>query len=262
MNGKPEIRTSDWQSDSYGESDCQSEIRMTTDYREFYRRNLPHWQPPGTTLFITFRLAGSLPQTVLAALQAQRDEEARVLLTLENVEERQKQAYLDTRRAFGRWDTVLDTAKHGPWWLANPQIAAIVDEALHYRHQRVYDLLAFCIMSTYVHLVCTPLQRENGTYHAHQRILQSLKRHTARRANIILQRRGAFWQAESYDHFVRNAGALERIIQYVINNPVKAGLVSERSEWPWSYCASDTYSEWQSELYGSECHSDLRGGVT
>src|SRR5688572_30411852 len=30
------------------------------NYRSSYRRNLPHVQPPGAILFITFRLAGSL----------------------------------------------------------------------------------------------------------------------------------------------------------------------------------------------------------
>lgn len=35
------------------------------DYREFYRRNLPHFQPAGGTFFVTFRLAGSIPRAVL-----------------------------------------------------------------------------------------------------------------------------------------------------------------------------------------------------
>ena len=35
------------------------------DYKPFYRRNLPHIQPPGATFFVTFHLAGSLPRTVL-----------------------------------------------------------------------------------------------------------------------------------------------------------------------------------------------------
>jgi putative transposase len=46
----------------------------------------------------------------------------------------------------------------------------------------------------------------------------------------------AFWQYESYDHFVRNDAQLERIIKYVLYNPVKAGLVDDRSHWKWSYC--------------------------
>ena len=68
-----------------------------------------------------------------------------------------------------------------------------------------------------------------------KRIMQSLKRYTARQANKVLERKGAFWQAESYDHVVRDADELVRIVQYVINNPVKAGLVSYWEAWPWTY---------------------------
>jgi putative transposase len=65
--------------------------------------------------------------------------------------------------------------------------------------------------------------------------MQSLKRHTARQANLALGRQGAFWQDESYDHVVRNAGEFERIVSYILENPVKAGLVSDWQAWPWSY---------------------------
>ncbi|MBN1145730.1 MAG: hypothetical protein JXA78_00630 [Anaerolineales bacterium] len=48
-------------------------------------------------------------------------------------------------------------------------------------------------------------------------------------------RLGVFWQAESYDHVARDDRELERILQYVIYNPVKAGLVLEWEKWPWTY---------------------------
>ncbi|MEK7277378.1 MAG: hypothetical protein AAB427_08520, partial [Chloroflexota bacterium] len=38
----------------------------------FYRRRLPHWQPPGATIFITWRLYGSLPREVIGRLTAER----------------------------------------------------------------------------------------------------------------------------------------------------------------------------------------------
>jgi len=68
--------------------------------------------------------------------------------------------------------------------------------------------------------------------------MQSLKRYTAAKANKILVRRGPFWQHENYDHIVRNEHELERIIVYVLNNPVKAGLVKNRDDWKWNYCRS------------------------
>ena len=67
-------------------------------------------------------------------------------------------------------------------------------------------------------------------------ILRLLKGSTAHECNKKLGRKGAFWQHESYDHVVRNQEELSRIIEYVMNNPVKAKLVDNADDWKWSYC--------------------------
>jgi len=67
------------------------------------------------------------------------------------------------------------------------------------------------------------------------RIMMSLKRHTAFEANKLLGRSGAFWQDESYDHVVRDREELGRIIEYVLDNPIQAGLAHSRRAWQWSY---------------------------
>ena len=206
----------------------------TLRHREFYRRHLPHWQPGGATLFVTFRLAGSLPRGMAAELRAERKGRQPALALTDDGRERRGLS-LDSRLPFERWDTALDRAAQGPRWLAQPRVAAAVSEALHYRHERAYDLVAFCIMPNHVHLVCTPLAREDGTYFPLDRVLQSLKRHTARQANRTLERQGPFWQAESYDHVVRDEEELERVIAYVKTNPVKAGLVPDWVDWPWTF---------------------------
>jgi REP element-mobilizing transposase RayT len=43
------------------------------------------------------------------------------------------------------------------------------------------------------------------------------------------------WQSESYDHIVRDEDEFYRIINYIINNPVKAGLVENWQDWPHTY---------------------------
>lgn len=67
-------------------------------------------------------------------------------------------------------------------------------------------------------------------------ILRLIKGSTAREANKMLNRSGSFWQHESYDHLVRNDMARERIIRYILKNPVKAGLVKKWNDWEWTYC--------------------------
>ena len=67
-----------------------------------------------------------------------------------------------------------------------------------------------------------------------ERIMHSIKRHTARKCNLRLRRRGRFWQQESYDHWARDEDELERIILYVEQNPVKAGLAAKPEDWLFS----------------------------
>lgn len=62
-----------------------------------------------------------------------------------------------------------------------------------------------------------------------------LKGSTARKANQLLGRTGMpFWQDESYDHWVRDRQQLERIVRYIEDNPVSAGLAAAVCQWPWS----------------------------
>ena len=119
----------------------------------------------------------------------------------------------------------------------------------------MYRLDAYCIMSNHVHVVFTPLviessrtdansaentaQTKDLCYNTLSTIMQSLKGYTARKANRLLGRNGVFWQPESYDHVVRDANEWQRIVTYVLNNPVKAGLVDRWEKWQWNYCRLD-----------------------
>ena len=127
-------------------------------------------------------------------------------------------------------DRMLDQPVCGPVFLRQPEIARIIVDALHAGQDRFrrYELHAFVVMSNHVHVLFEPLAQVAG-------ITRALKGFTARRANEVLHRIGQpFWQDESFDHWIRNAREFERIVHYIENNPVKAGLASRASLWPWS----------------------------
>jgi putative transposase len=205
------------------------------DYQYFYRRNLPHFQPSGATLFVTFRLVDSIPLALLIRWKEEAKSINKQLAEIGDPEEQARLTYLEMRRQFGRWDKALDTATNGPFWLHDPRITQLVADSLHYLDNRQYALNTFSIMSNHVHLIFTPLQKVGEKYYALQAIMHSLKRHTARKGNLVLGRTGGFWQEESFDHVVRDSDELQRIKHYILNNPVKAGLVRQWDEWPWSY---------------------------
>ena len=237
------------------------------DYKPFYRRNLPHIQPPGATFFVTFHLAGSLPQSVLQQWREEKSqleaEKLRILklqndADLASVEHR---IFQQKREWFKKIEKTLDDAQSGPVWLKDDQIAKVVADSMHYLDGKVYHLDAYCIMANHVHVIFAPLpiqslnvaqtfslrdndndaQTKSLRYNTLSSIMQSLKGYTARKANQHLGRSGAFWQHESYDHCVRNPNELKRIITYVLNNPVKTGLVNEWQKWPWNYYCSANF---------------------
>ena len=202
---------------------------MPIDYKHFYRRHLPHYQPPGATFFITFRLAGSLPAEVRQRLEVEAqciapDIERRAPQLCQQAADK---AYM---QFFEQWDSELDASRSGPRWLAEPAIAQLVCEALHYRDGRVYTLDAYSVMPNHVHLVCTPLSSGSGFYSL-SKIMHSLKGFTAWQANRLLKRKQDFWQHENYDHVVRDEKEFEHIVKYVLDNPIRAGLPEN-----WAYC--------------------------
>jgi len=89
------------------------------------------------------------------------------------------------------------------------------------------------------------LETEDGIYRNRvseyivSKILQDLKRYTSGKCNKALNRSGTFWQHESYDHVVRDHKELIRIVNYVLNNPIKTGLCEKWENWKWSYCNFD-----------------------
>lgn len=245
------------------------------EYRQFYRRNLPHIQPPEAALFVTFRLADSIPQSVLE----QWRQEKRILLAewlkKEAVEKEQfdpvakQEAWLEfSRRWFRRFESLLHEETTGPLWLKEDPIAQVVAEALHHRDGKDYRLDAYCVMANHVHVVFAPLltgaqarklaesailrkkglptetqtdsSRNNDQKVVLAAIMQSLKGFTAWKANQLLKRRGAFWQHESFDHVIQNQAEWERVVKYVLDNPVNAGLVESRQDWKWSFRREET----------------------
>lgn len=202
---------------------------------DFYRRNLPHWQPHNAEYFVTFRLSGSLPSIVIDQLKRERRQ-------INDVQEGSSD--LDTvskknrrRQIFKKYEKALDSSDFGPTWLANSDIANIIEEALLYRDKKEYDLFAFCIMSNHVHMIFQLLDDAlSKTEFPVTNILRKLKSFTGLKANQKLERTGAFWHSESYDHVIRDQNELENTIRYVLNNPVKIGLVDNWKDWQYNYC--------------------------
>jgi REP element-mobilizing transposase RayT len=174
-----------------------------------YERRLPHWDVVGQSLFVTFRLHGSLPANRVFP----------------------PDPLASSGRAFVAVDRLLDASASGPLFLRRPEIAQMVVAALRHGDTELhrYQLHAFVVMPNHVHLLVTP-------YVVSTEWLGPLKGFTAHQANLLLGQRGPFWQDESYDHLVR-PGGFDRVRGYIEMNPVKAGLAATPEQFPWSSAA-------------------------
>lgn len=98
----------------------------TSDYRLYYERTLPHYQPPGATLFLTYRLFGSLPATVIERLRTESKELQSRLCSINEPKPRATQADYYQRYLFGLWDEAIHADRVGPQWLVNSSIASLL----------------------------------------------------------------------------------------------------------------------------------------
>lgn len=79
-------------------------------------------------------------------------------------------------------------------------------------------------MPDHVHLIFTPLVNlEKAAVCSLAEITDAIKGASAHKINRAIHRKGRVWQAESLDHVLRSSESLAAKIQYVLENPVRAG---------------------------------------
>ncbi|NOZ39406.1 MAG: hypothetical protein GXP24_04170 [Planctomycetes bacterium] len=209
----------------------------------FRRRHLPHWDVAGKPVFVTACLHGSLSAAGLTRFRDYCDQlETRPCPNDLSQEEWKHQKH---KLAFALVDQMLDhesPVEH----LADDRQAEIVQDAfLHFAKER-YALLAFVVMPSHHHWLFLPNENwSQGTLQntsakarqfrtPRQMISHSIQSYTATHCNRIRGQTGKYWQSETFDHWARDEAEMLRIVAYIENNPVKAGLVEHPKEWRWS----------------------------
>ena len=199
---------------------------MSNSHPLFYRRNLPHWQPSQTDFFITYRLHGSIPVYRIKEMQ---ENYCVAKNRLQNATFEELKILEDDY--FFLFDEALDKKLNEPYWLSNDSIASIVWDSLKFNDNKEYTLWSSCIMPNHVHILLSTLENSSPL----DKILQNHKKFTASKCNKVLNRKGQFWQHESFDRIIRNDKHFNATVRYIINNPVKAGMAKNWEDWKWTY---------------------------
>jgi REP element-mobilizing transposase RayT len=119
------------------------------------------------------------------------------------------------------------------WTLPALARSIVLDCCLHDNGWK-YNLRVAVVMPEHVHLIFTPLvDYEEMEMFSLAKIMDALTGASAHKINRALGRNGRVWQAESFDHVLRSSESLDAKILYLLENPVRRGLVREWNQYPW-----------------------------
>lgn len=179
----------------------------------YSRGYLPHFDGGEIPQFITARLFDSLPQNILQKFQLELERKG--IKNIEYEMRKQIEGFLDRG--------------YGECFLRDEKIAKIAVDALLFHAEKKYKLIAWVVMPIHIHFLAVPFKDIELA-----EITHSIKSYTAKEANKVLNRTGKFWQRESFDRYIRNYKHFIKTIDYIENNPVKAELYENYTDWKFS----------------------------
>lgn len=181
------------------------------------RGYMPHFDSPELTQHITFSLADSIPAHVLNGLRNEVDTES----------SGRSKREVELRK---RIETLMD-AGHGACLLRDPIHARSVESALLHFDGVRYRLTAWVVMPNHVHAMFQTIAPWTLA-----QVVGSWKSYTSKQIlrNNAEPLRPPVWYREYWDRYIRNERHFSNALNYIHQNPVKAGLVSHASLWPWS----------------------------
>jgi REP element-mobilizing transposase RayT len=118
-------------------------------------------------------------------------------------------------------------------WRLPAEAREIVLECCLKENNRKFDLHTVVVMPDHAHLLLSPLRDVDRWNFSLPQIMHAIKGASARKINILLGRSGPVWQEEFFDHVLRSNNSLAEKVDYICQNPVRAGLVKAESEYPW-----------------------------
>jgi putative transposase len=103
-----------------------------------------------------------------------------------------------------------------------------------------FSLFGYVIMPTHLHLLLAPAKLDLTA------LTRELKKFTAQEISKARDASGPIWQPRYFDFILRRVSDCWDKLQYIHENPVRAGLVHKPTEWKWSsathYASQDASS--------------------
>ena len=123
-------------------------------------------------------------------------------------------------------------ATYRRWVLPETVRGLVLEHCLH-DHEVKLLVHGAVVMPDHVHMIFSSLTDELGNPFGLAEIMNSIKGASAHSINKALNRRGPVWQREFFDHVLRSDESARSKAEYICDNPVRKGLVTEAGDYPW-----------------------------
>jgi len=124
-------------------------------------------------------------------------------------------------------------------YFKNNEIAQIIKDEINFRTtKKEIMLFCYCLMPDHLHML---LSLHNSYEKRLQDWIIAFKRHT-RRIGYQKFKIRSLWQRDFYEHIIRREESLIEKANYIVENPVRKGIVEECEDYPHSWI-SDEFPE-------------------
>ena len=139
------------------------------------------------------------------------DKPKRKIIRLQNFDYATPRPYFITIRARNK----------EPLFLNEKLNQQIINCLIEEKRRSSFKIFAYCLMPNHLHLLLAPFREEISV----SRYIGAFKSRTTRMA-WAFGVSGKLWQGRFHDHILRRREDLKTIGQYILDNPVRKGLVS------------------------------------
>jgi len=107
----------------------------------------------------------------------------------------------------------------------------VIEELLKTSKDLEFRVVCYCLMPDHLHIIISPGD-------SNLPLSKFLNVFKGRTATILREREGLnkIWQRSAFDHVIRAEEGLKAVVEYIMNNPVRKGIVEESNNYP--------HSEW------------------
>ena len=117
-------------------------------------------------------------------------------------------------------------------------------------------LHAYVIMTNHLHLLITPKDKEQLS-----RFMQSMANRYVRYFNAKHQRTGTLWEGRYKSCLIDSDHYLFTLFQYIEMNPVKAGMVKDLADYPWSSYQHNALGQTDSLISEHSMYKELGASI-